>query len=96
MSESPHTVAAMALYTVHGDDGEAPSLAAAAAQLGVAPEDLDAAFGVVPIDPQAGMYAVHARSDRVHVAREGEHRYPGPYSCPPIEPCGPPRREDEE
>ncbi len=96
MSDSPSTVAAMALYTVRGDDGEAPSLASAAAQLGVAPEDLDAAFGVVPIDPQAGVYAVQARSDRVHVATDSKHRYTGPYSCPPIAPYCPPRKADEE
>lgn len=96
MSDSTSTTAAMALYTVHGDDGEPPSLASAAAQLGVSLEDLDAAFGVVPVDPQAGMYAVQARSDRAHVAPVSEHRYPGPYSSPPIAPYCPPRKEDEE
>jgi hypothetical protein len=96
MSDSTSTVGAMALYTVHGEHGEAPSLASAATQLGVSLEVLDAAFGVVPIDPQAGLYAVQARSDRVQVAPDGGHRYPGPYSSPPIAPFCPPRKADED
>jgi len=89
MSDSSSTIAAMALYTVQGDGCEPPSLASAAAQLGVSLEDLDAAFGVVPIDPQAGVYAVQARPDRVKASPEPGQRYQGPYSTPPIAPLKP-------
>ena len=96
MSERTSIVAVMALYTVHGEGGEPPSLASAAAQLGVSLEDLDATFGCVPIDPHAGRYAVQARSDRVKAVPEGEHRYAGPYSSPPIAPYCPPKKSGEE
>lgn len=89
MSESTSTAQAMALYTVRGEVGEPPSLESAAAQLGASPEDLDAAFGVVPIDSQAGLYAVQARADRVSMSPDSERRYRGPYSSPTIVPLGP-------
>jgi hypothetical protein len=96
MSEGTSTIEAMALYTVRGEVGQPPSLASAAAQLGVSLEDLDAVFGVVPVDPRAGVYAVQARSDRVNVAIEGERRYQGPYSSPKIVPFGPTRKTNED
>lgn len=85
----------MALYTVRGEAGEPPSLESAAAQLGASPEDLDAAYGVVPIDPQEGLYAVQARTDRVSVESGGVRRYAGPYSSPTIVPLGSARKADE-
>ena len=96
MSEGAPTVGATALYTVHGEAGQPPGLAVAAAQLGVSLEDLDASFGVVPVDPQAGVYAVQARTDRVNVVVDGERRYRGPYSSPTIVPLGRARRTDED
>jgi hypothetical protein len=95
MSEGTPTVGAMALYTVRGEEGRPPSLASAAIQLGVSPEDLDAAFGVVAVDPRAGIYAVQARPDRVDASVEAERRYQGPYSSPPIEPLAPLRKTNE-
>ncbi len=96
MSNGTSTVAAMALYTVHGENREPPSLASAAAQLGVTPEDIDAAFGIVPIDPNAGLYAVQARADRVTLVPESGKRYEGPYSSPPIAPFGPPAKTNQK
>lgn len=95
MSDSESTVGAMALYTVRGDAGGPPSLASAADQLGVSLADLDCAFGVVPIDPQAGLYAVQARSDRVGKSADAERRYRGPYSVPTIVPFDPGRNEED-
>jgi len=76
-----------ALMTVTGTDGP-PSLAEAAAQLGMAVGDLVAAFGVVPVDPDRSLYAVEARADRV--PPQATEAYRGPYSNPPIAPFGPP------
>jgi hypothetical protein len=88
-------VAGMALYTVNAaPGGAAPDLAGAAVQLGAALEDLDASYGVVVIDPVAGLYAVQARADRVR-AQPATDRGPttevfqGPYSEPRIEPSAP-------
>jgi hypothetical protein len=96
MNPGAPTVGVMALYTVHGEGGQPPSLAAAAAELGVSLEDLDAAFGVVTVDPPAGLYAVQARSDRVEATTAAERRHQGPYSSPPIVPLDPARKPVED
>jgi hypothetical protein len=58
----------------------APSIAAAANQLGVKPEDIDAAYGVVPVDPDRGLYAVQVRADRLPRQLEGVGEgYRGPW-----------------
>lgn len=74
-----------ALMTVVGS-GAAPSLAEAASQLGLATSDLNEAFGVVPIDPEHGLYAVEALADRIGPAGEP---YRGPFSSPRIDVFGP-------
>jgi hypothetical protein len=67
------------------------SLADAAAALGVAVEDVDAAFGLVPIDPDQGLYATKVRHDALPEPKEGEeHR--GPYSNPKIASFGPTKK----
>jgi hypothetical protein len=76
----------MVLMVVKGDKG-APSLVDAARQLKLAIEDLDAGFGVVPVDPRKGLYSVRARADRVQPGQSPEYR--GPFSDPKIEPMGP-------
>ena len=68
-----------------------PSLAEAAALLGVAPEDLDAAFGVVTVDPAENLYAVEIDADKVPAQTAGEGPYRGPFSSPRIVPLGTPR-----
>ena len=71
--------------------GGAPDLAQAAAQLGVSVQDIDPTFGVVPIDPARGIYAVQVREDKVpappKVAKSADQK--GPWSNPRIEPFGP-------
>ncbi len=83
----------MALMTVTGPKGP-PTLAEAAAQLGVAVEDLNASFGVVPIDLDKGLYSVEVRDDRAPPSTEGPYR--GPFSNPKIEPFGPIKKDDSE
>jgi hypothetical protein len=74
----------MALMTVVGR-GRQPSLAAAAKQLGVTTADVDADYGVVPVDPEKGVYAVMVRADRLHPDDAGQP-YRGPYANPVIVP----------
>jgi hypothetical protein len=81
-------MSAMVLMTVQGQDGP-PSLAEAAAQIGVGVEDVDATFGVVPIDPANGLYSVQVRADRLPAGTEKAVPYRGPFSNPKIEPTGP-------
>jgi len=82
-------VAAMVLMTVHGSNGQ-PSLAQAASELGVSIGDVDDQFGVVPIDPAEGLYAVQVKESSVETGRAGARGgYQGPYSNPEIAPFGP-------
>ena len=86
MADIPPAVELMTVKVPHG----APTLAEAARQLGVKIEDVDATFGVVPVDPEAGLYAVQVRADRLPKRTEGAERdYRGPWSNPPIAPFGP-------
>lgn len=78
MAEQPK-----ALMTVVGRD-RPPSLADAAQQLGVETADIDASYGVVPVDPDNGLYAVMTRADRLGQPSQDEYR--GPFSDPKIEP----------
>ena len=81
----------MVLMTVHGPDG-APSMAQAASELGVAVTDIDDKFGIVPINPVEGLYAVQVREASIDTrsTRDGDRsNYRGPYSNPQIAPFGP-------
>jgi hypothetical protein len=69
-----------------------PSLADAAKRLGVPLEALDAAYGLVPTDPEAGLYAVMveptaAASAAIADASDAE----GAFADVRIEPFGPPQ-----
>lgn len=66
-----------------------PSLAEAAARLGLPEEALVAAFGVVPVDPAAGRYCVEAYDDLVPKGPNGEMPE-NAASNPPIAPFGRP------
>jgi hypothetical protein len=79
--------AAMVLMTVT-IERDAPTLEDAALALGVAIGDIDAAFGLVPVDPGQGVYAVKVRADRIR-QNPGEP-YSGPFSDPEIGPAKPP------
>jgi hypothetical protein len=79
-----------ALVTVRASDGP-PSLDTAARELGVSVDDIDATFGVVPLDVHGGLYAVQVRADRLPNNFEDRDPYRGPYSNPRIDTFGPPR-----
>jgi hypothetical protein len=86
MPEPPPAVELMTVTVPHGK----PTLAEAAKLLGVATEDVDAAFGVVPVDPDRGIYAVQVRADRLPKQSERQPSdYRGPWSNPSIAPLGP-------
>jgi len=74
------------IYIVHKDSGT-PSLDEAAVQLHVPVETLDRSFGVQPIDPRVGDYAVMKRDD----TDKGGTSPHGPCSNPGIDTFGPPR-----
>ncbi|AWN45375.1 hypothetical protein DK419_02785 [Methylobacterium terrae] len=60
-----------------------PSLQQAARSLGVRQSDMDRAFGVVPIDPDRGLFAVKVRSASVAVQGEaGGNRFSNPRIAP--------------
>ena len=80
--------AAFALMTVEIKES-VPSIGAAVARLGVAIEDVDTEFGVVPIDALRGIYSVRVRADRLAKSPEGQKAYQGPFSDPPIASFGP-------
>ncbi|MDM9645360.1 hypothetical protein [Rhizobium sp. S163] len=69
--------------------GNVPDLARAAGLLGVDTSEMDAAFGVVPIDPENGKYAVQVRADAAAGPRNSSDGSSGPYSNPRIEGYGP-------
>ncbi|MBX6381987.1 MAG: hypothetical protein IRZ07_03285 [Microbispora sp.] len=59
--------------------------------LGLAADEVDAAYGLVPVDPGRNLYVLRVTEDagrRVGAAGDADG---GPYSDPPIEPYGPPR-----
>lgn len=91
-----------ALMTVTGAE-RPPSLAEAAAELGLTVDALNPEFGVVPIDPARRLFAVEVWADRltvpgVPVAGDGAtgDDYRGPYANPEIAPFGlGPRRKPD-
>ncbi|GGO23117.1 hypothetical protein GCM10010116_46660 [Microbispora rosea subsp. aerata] len=65
------------------------TLEAAMRRLGLAEDEVDAAYGLVPVDPARDLYVLRVTEDagrRVGGGADG-----GPFSDPPIEPYGPPR-----
>lgn len=82
------------LLTVHGGTTP-PTLAEAAAQMGVAERDLSSEFGVVPIDPSRGIYSVQIPANRLHV-QEASTPYQGPFANPRIEAFGPIQGDHQE
>ncbi len=78
-----------ALMTVQFDEGP-PTLEAAARQLGVVVEAVDAAYGIVSIDPKRGLYAVQVDAAQLPPSSATNEPYRGPFSDPRIEPFGRP------
>jgi hypothetical protein len=57
-------------------------------QLGLTEDEVDTAYGLVPLDPEQGLYALRVTEDAGHRVTPAAG---GPFSDPPIEPYGPPR-----
>ncbi len=71
--------------------GGTPTAAQAAGALGLAPEDLDPEFGVIPTDPSQDLYAVRVdelAANRATLVKGGGAE--GIFSDPKIAPFGPP------
>jgi hypothetical protein len=88
MVDMPPAIELMTVRVPHG----VPTLAEAAKQLGVPTENMDTIFGVVPVDPKGGVYAVQVRvpAEKLKQQPEGPATdYRGPWSNPGIAPFGP-------
>ena len=75
--------------------GGEPTLAEAAAVLGLNPDELDPDFGVIATDPEQGLYTIRVQSNVVARARaaleaRGVGGAEGIFSDPRIAPFGPP------
>ncbi|HMG47367.1 MAG TPA: hypothetical protein VK614_07905 [Allosphingosinicella sp.] len=75
-------------------DGK-PTLAEAAATVGLDIAELDPEFGVIATDPDAGLYTIKVQADAAERAREalaarGVGGVEGIFSNPKIAPFGPP------
>ncbi len=79
----------MTIETPPSKDGAPPTLEEAAGRLGVPVSALDAEFGVSPIDPDAGAWAVLLK-DETDVPDAPGEGVEGPFSNPAIAPYGPP------
>ncbi|MCT9933350.1 hypothetical protein N5079_24355 [Planotetraspora sp. A-T 1434] len=69
------------------------TLESAMRKLELAEDEVDGSYGLVPIDPDEGLYALRVSEEtgrRIHAAAGDSTHYPGPYSNPRIEPYGPP------
>lgn len=80
------------LYTLVGFR-EQPSLEVAAKALDMSPEELDGSFGVVPLDPERGLFCIQLSAERSPGPNSDPKVYSGPWSDLPIRPLA---DEDED
>jgi hypothetical protein len=71
-------------------DPDSATVDEVAKRLGLGPEEIDAEFGVVPIDPDNHLYSVLV-DEQASARVAGQPGVEGPFSNPRIEPFGPPR-----
>lgn len=69
----------MALITIK-NVGALPTLESAADRLGVKIADMDADFGVVPIDPVHSLYSVRVNADRLPANLDLSQGVSGPFA----------------
>ncbi|PWI14372.1 hypothetical protein DI272_09505 [Streptomyces sp. Act143] len=75
------------------------ALADARRRLGLADDEVDTAYGLVPVDPAHGTYALLVTEEaaaRLPGAPEAKGAYQGPFANPKIEPFGPVQPKEEE
>lgn len=80
------------LLQFHHEAGE-PTLAGVVARFGLRPEDVDPGYGVVLVDPDAGLWvttvaASAAPALEAALSDEDRHRGAGVFANPRIEPTG--------
>ena len=85
---SQKKLSAFALMTVESKE-HAPSVGDVATSLGVDIGDIDAEFGVVPIDVPRGLYSVRVFADRLAKNTAKNESYQGAFSDPRIGPFAP-------
>ncbi|ETK37407.1 hypothetical protein GCM10009530_64870 [Microbispora corallina] len=78
---------ARVLITVRLPEGA--SLESAMSALGLEEDEVDTGYGLVPVDPGGGLYALRVSESAGR--RVGGDGAAGPHADPPIEPFGPPR-----
>lgn len=71
-------------------DPDSATVDKVAERLGLEPGEIDADFGVVPIDPDNHLYSVLV-DEQASARVAGQPGVEGPFSNPRIEPFGPPR-----
>jgi hypothetical protein len=75
------------MMTIRVPRGTAPTIDAIRMRYHLAPEDVDADFGVIAIDPHEGTYTVLVDERAVSKIRsEGDWEINGPFSSPRIDP----------
>ncbi|GIH27569.1 hypothetical protein Aph01nite_58790 [Acrocarpospora phusangensis] len=60
-------------------------------RLALTKEDVDTGYGLVPLDPDKGVFGMRVTPQAAQRLTEGGHDFDGPWSDPRIEPFGPPR-----
>ncbi|WP_405728572.1 hypothetical protein OG885_08700 [Streptomyces sp. NBC_00028] len=68
-------------------------------RLGLTENEADTAYGLVPVDPANGTYALLVTAEagaRLQGAPEARGSYQGPFANPKIEPFGPVQPKDDE
>lgn len=69
--------------------GSPPTLDALKQRFGLADEEVDARFGLVPVDPDAGTYTLMVEQDAaVRMRSDDQMTVKGPFSNPRIAPAG--------
>jgi hypothetical protein len=77
----------MVLRSVEGFS-EPPSIETVAEKLGVSPNAIDQAYGVILIDPSRGMYCVQVREPQPPNKSDTSSPYNGPWASPKIDTFG--------
>ncbi len=76
--------------------GEAPTLQSVKQRFGLADHEIDPSFGVVGVDPDAGLYTVLVDERAAgKLGSDAQWKTEGPYANPPIAPFDLPQPADK-